>query len=93
VDLSLSLKFFVFLDLYSILPLGTLLAQDFLRDLVYKLLGPTTGCWIDFVRGVPPEPYAIIDARASSAAHTKLLRKESGERLFGRPLTHSCRSQ
>jgi hypothetical protein len=78
-DLSLSLKLFVFLDLYSILPLGTLLAQDFLLDLVYKLLGPTTGCWIDFVRGVPPEPYVIIDARASSAAHTKLLRKEAGD--------------
>ncbi len=43
-DLSLSLKLFVFLDLFSILPLGTLLAQDFLLDLVYDLLGPRTGC-------------------------------------------------
>ena len=78
-DLSLSLKLFGFFDLFSIPPLGTLLAQDFLLDLVYDLLGPGTGYWIDFLRGIALEPFAIIDARASSAAYTKLLRKEAGD--------------
>jgi hypothetical protein len=78
-DLSLSLKFFGFFDLFSIPPLATLLEQDFILDLLYDFLGPTTGFWLDFLRGRATEPYAIIENRLSSLALTKLLRKEAGD--------------
>ncbi len=78
-DLSLSLKLFGFFDLFSIPPLGTLLAQDFLLDLLYDFLGPSTGFWLDFLRGRATEPFAIIENRLQSKALTKLLRKEAGD--------------
>ena len=78
-ELSLSLILFGFFDLFSIPPLATILAQDFLLDLVYDLLPPETGFWIDFVRGMATQPFAILDNRASSVIYTKQLRKEAGD--------------
>jgi hypothetical protein len=78
-DLNLSLKLFGFFDLFSIPPLGTLLAQDFLLDLIYDFLDPSVGFWLDFLRGRATTPFAILDNRLASLALTKLLRKEAGD--------------
>ena len=78
-DLSLSLKLFGFFDLFSIPPLATLLAQDFLLDMLFDIVGPSNGFWLDFLRGRATEPFPIMDNRLSSLAYTKFLRKEAGD--------------
>jgi len=79
VDLGLSLKIFDCIDLFSIPPLGSLFGHDKLLDIVYDLLGPETGFWLDFVRGRAIHPFPIIDDRAKCAEETIRLRKLVGD--------------
>ena len=77
-DLTLSFKLFGIFDLFSIPPFSSLLNQDYLLDVLFDVLGPGTGFWLDFLRGTAA-PYVILDWIQKQREVTRKMRKVAGE--------------